>query len=376
MKQQEEMKAVEDQIRKLRHEYDRVCKERGRAHVSAQLVRLHEQQVADFDKKRDQLVKLRAQEVARKEARKVVVQNEVKRDAKIRALEVRKKLLDTDWTCPPPDASQYWHELKSLSRLEDALEKEVQSKKRRSISCQVTLSDSSSSSCDSAFTPETSLDDCCLNEIAARVLNKLRILQQNEQQERILQQNEQQENLQKQTSSRPQHIQRRAVVPAKTQSIHPHIQSKKVVRDVAINTSFAPSVSNTLCIEPERSSSSTSYRSLPEQIGQHNRHDMERIKEFVTTRAKTGLEAVNRSIISVDQVNDDRHVSGFWNRVFDAAGIPLNDSTMMLVKDLEQHEGDSVEKSFSCLSISSKTCIGSPSKHSTPFNSTHTSPAK
>ena len=369
------MKRVEDQLVKMRNEFHRVCKERGRAHFSAKVIQLQEKEIEDFQRRRHRLVDLRAQEVAHKAAKKVVVQNELKREEKLKTLQMRKKLLKTDWTAPPPESSQYWQELQNLSRLEEALVREMQGKRKKTVSCQVTLS-SSSSSTDSACCQidSESLDECCINEIALRVLNRLKSFRDSHTT------NENRKPNQPETK-RTAGMQSSSQQPKK-KAFETNV--KNIYRDAAINTSGVSGhqlVHHHLQAE-ESVSSQTSYRSLANDIGLNrdihdalNQMSKDLLKGRTACKSTTQPKDIRSESGSSVQLISNEDNSGFWKRVFSQAGLPLNESTMMLVKDLEGE--DDLEETFSALSITSKTLLqNSPTKHSTPITSCQTSPTK
>jgi hypothetical protein len=204
-----EMHAVEDKLRQLRMEYDKVCRERGKAHQSAILVKNQEQEIAEFERRRNEIVQKRAERVARNEALKHKQRIAERIRQKEEQLERRKNVFQTDWSPASGDPLRWTNkktfarELEQLIGLEKTIErtlreKETQQKQRqrtttttkttstaipadrccreRNPSC--SCSSLSSCSCSGTSTPTSEMGSViCVEEIAQRVymvLNKMR----------------------------------------------------------------------------------------------------------------------------------------------------------------------------------------------------------
>ena len=135
-RQQQEMKQVESELLKARTEYLSVCTERGTAHKYARLYSRQEQDIQEFEKRRDKMVEMRAKKVAQIEANKVAEREKRKNQDKLDQSKRRKELLHTDWSPKKnPEASRsianqaLEDELRRLSLLEKQLETKIQNKK-------------------------------------------------------------------------------------------------------------------------------------------------------------------------------------------------------------------------------------------------------
>ena len=267
------MHAVEDRLKQLRLEYDKVCRERGKAHQSALLVRQQEQEIAEFERRRNEIVQRRAERVARKAA---VVHNQRLADMsrkKQDQLDRRKAVFQADWSPPNPcgdtlrwtDKRTFARELENLISLEKTIEQKVREKmmqqKRKQATVKTTsgkipaergcqsrhesCSSSSSCSCSGSSTPASEVGSViCVEEIALRVYSKLESLKRR---------------------NREQGQQLRLQQPQqKSTSMNEIRMQRKNFKETGVNTSRP--VNNEQTNDPTLilcSSPSTSYRSAP-----------------------------------------------------------------------------------------------------------------
>lgn len=414
--QVKEMHAVEDRLRQLRLEYDKVCRERGKAHQSAILVRLQEQEIAEFEKRRNEIVQKRAERVARKEA--IVYQQRLadRGRKKQDQLEKRKAVFQTNWSPPTDpltwtDKRSFARELEDLISLEKTIEQKVREKmlqqKRKQATVTATTSrkvqkccharnspSSSSCSCSGSSTPTSEVGSViCVEEIAERVYSKL-------------------ESLKRRNGEKRSQAQSRVRLPApvqqKTTGTDDADSGRRrrgtSLKETGVNTSQP--VNNGPANDPSLilcSSPSTSYRSAPDAAKNRFQELIQRLNDLSAIESPNEEENVSsfssEQTLTKDPVTRPKRVASadqeersagrldgdlswgsrdsslpkfpsfdrsfFWKDVFNSAGVSMSETIARVLRDAKR-TSESIEKSLSLLSISEAAAVaagsGSPEK--------------
>ena len=145
-RQKQEMEDIERELDLVRNQYHKICKERGTAHVSARLVQKHEQEMIEFESRRDKLVRVRAQKVAKDEERQVRNKNKESESKKKELIGKRKEIFNRDWNghsgLEPKSTSakqieklnrrkEIEAQLAKLAAMEKSLEEKINEKKKK-----------------------------------------------------------------------------------------------------------------------------------------------------------------------------------------------------------------------------------------------------
>lgn len=140
-RQKQEMGAIEDELANVRTQYHKICRERGTAHLTAQLVQKQEEEILEFESRRDRLVRARAEKVAREKEKEIKAKS-LKEEAKKKELiERRKDVFNRDWNPDTESTSvkkvqdritkrqEIESQLRKLAEMEKSLEEKIREKK-------------------------------------------------------------------------------------------------------------------------------------------------------------------------------------------------------------------------------------------------------
>ena len=142
-RQKQEMEAIENELANVRTQYHKICRERGTAHLTAQLVQKQEEEMLEFESRRDRLVRARAEKVAREKEKEIKAKS-LKEEAKKKELiERRKDIFNRDWNPDTESTSvkkvqdrvtkrqEIESQLRKLAEMEKSLEEKIRGKKNQ-----------------------------------------------------------------------------------------------------------------------------------------------------------------------------------------------------------------------------------------------------
>ena len=142
-RQKQEMEAIENELANVRTQYHKICRERGTAHLTAQLVQKQEEEILEFESRRDRLVRARAEKVAREKEKEIKAKS-LKEEAKKKDLiERRKDIFNRDWNPDTESTSvkkvqdrvtkrqEIESQLRKLAEMEKSLEEKIREKKNQ-----------------------------------------------------------------------------------------------------------------------------------------------------------------------------------------------------------------------------------------------------
>lgn len=142
-RQKQEMEAIENELANVRTQYHKICRERGTAHLTAQLVQKQEEEMLEFESRRDRIVRARAEKVAREKEKEIKTKS-LKEEAKRKELiERRKDIFNRDWNPDTESTSvkkvqdrvtkrqEIESQLRKLAEMEKSLEEKIREKKNQ-----------------------------------------------------------------------------------------------------------------------------------------------------------------------------------------------------------------------------------------------------